>query len=195
MCFEVYDRVKYIISNNTAVVGTNINENSNALVDIENTKKVKLIPYIHGFRVLTIGKYAFCKSNIEYIWIPKTVEVMKLDCLAHIQVLKTVEFEEESNLREYEQGIFYNDSKLRTIHLPNRLQISVQYIFTHCHLDSVFYYGMFEFNQKMFFHDAYVGTDVKNLYVCKNYPYSHFAEITNIQKNLECDLPITINNL
>ena len=181
----VVSGIIYSIANGHAIVGKDIKtEHSNALEKKYNIKRVFIQSYVNGYIVLTIGTYAFTYSNIEYIFIPKTVEVMKLDALAYINELKTVEFEKDSALKTLEQGIFYKSINLKELHLPSRVQTIENSVFGYTQIDSLYYYGMFEINKS----SAFLSSIPNHIYVCENAPFNHFAELESdkLEKVLKC---------
>ena len=183
----VVSGIIYSISNGSAIVGKDIEyEFPNALED-NTTKRVYIRSYINGYIVLTIGTKAFSHSHIEYIFIPKTVEVIKLDALAYINELKTVEFEKDSALKTLEQGIFFNSTNLKELHLPSRVQEVKNSVFECTNIESLYYYGMFEIVENNAFSYT-VSTPPQHLYVCENAPFNHFAELESdkLEKVLKC---------
>ena len=187
MSTSTVNGIIYTIINGSAIVGKDNSEEHNALVDEKNTKRVYIESYVNEYIVLTIGKYAFRFSRVEYIFIPKTIEILKLDSLAYMKELKTVEFEEDSSLKTLEQGVFYNSTNLKELHLPSRVQTVKNSVFEGTNIDFLYYYGMFEIIEDHAFTYT-VSTPPKHLYACKNAPFNHFAELENnkLEKLLNC---------
>ena len=183
---KIYDGITYTFINGSALIGTDKSDvDSNALSD-QSITNVRIRPKIGSYLVLTIGCSAFRRSNIKSIWIPRTVEVMKFDCLAYTNYLTSVEFEIGSNLREMHQGVFYKASALRVLKLPSRLQNISLIAFEFTSLDELFYYGMFEIQGSNIF-DNVVETFPKKIFVCKQATFNHFGEVTTLEKVLNCD--------
>ena len=190
---EIINGVAYTISNGSVYVGSDTSQDYNALLDgnVNTIKRVHVESYVNGYKVLSIGKYAFRHSFIEYIWIPKTIETLDYDSLAH-SPLQIVEFEKDSHLTTLGRGVFYNDTQLETITFGERLQNADGFVFEYSGIKIIFYYGMFTINQDYLFHNSgYSYPD--HIYVCKNAPFTNFGEvITGIEKVLECPIKHSI---
>lgn len=81
-----------------------------------------IIPeYIEGLPVKNISNYAFSNSQIDTVFIPKSIEKIGYMAFANSEV-KTVIFEEGSLLKSFGQQIFYQTNNLETIELPENLE-------------------------------------------------------------------------
>ena len=190
----VNEGIIYSIIDSYAYVGDNEKnlEDHNALDSNNiNAKTITILSHIDGFPVLTIGSYAFRYSSIEYVKIPKTVEIMELDCFAYITTLHTVIFELESHLKEMKQGVFHLSSNIERIILPASLNTIEKYAFGHSGLKYIYYYGQSEMtNDKIFAYDSPVKRDLPSkVYFCRNSQFNHFGEFNEaekIEKVLDC---------
>ena len=184
----VINEIIYTIFNGSTYVGSDDSLMHNAInsENIDSVKDVKLESYIDGYIVLSIGKNAFSHSKIELIWIPKTVEILGYDSLAHCP-LKTVIFEKESHLTTMDRGVFYSDTNFEVIYLPERLQSVGPYVFEKSSIKNVYYYGMFTIEGSYIFHHTFESYP-EHLYVCSNAPFSYFGEFTKLDKVLDCPI-------
>lgn len=82
--------------------------------------KIHSIEFSEDSQLNSIGEDAFSFSSIEYITIPKTVEVIRKNCFAYCQNLNTIEFSENSKLNTIEENAFYRSS-IKSLSIPSNV--------------------------------------------------------------------------
>ena len=190
---QIINGIVYTITDQYAIVGGDSTKQNNAIADetaIYKTKRIKLESHVNGYIVLKIGSQAFSNSNIEYIWIPNTVEVLQFDCLAYIDTLKTVIFEKDSHLTTLEQGVFHKSKNIEILSLPERIQSISQFALGGTNIKTLYYYGMFTIDeQRIFSYDTqyeHPSSFPKEVLTCESSTFDHFGEYSNIKKILKC---------
>ena len=195
MSTTTIDGIVYSIVGNIAYVGyyMNTSKEHNALDDNNvHAKSIVLKPYVNGFPVRTLLKFAFRYSEIEYIWIPKTVRTLGFDSLAYSSTLRTVIFESGSQLEVMEQGVFHKSKNIDRIVLPGNLKVINRFVFGDCGVKFIYYYGYAEINNtEIFFFDGQYRNFPDKVYVCRDAKFNHFGEFVDqekIEKILSCPL-------
>ena len=190
MSTTIIEGIVYSIINNTANVGnySETDQDHNALAeDNIDAKSIVLKPYVNGFPVRKILKYSFVRSQIEYIFIPKTVQTLGFDCLAYSPTLHSVIFESESQLEVMEQGVFHQSKNISRIVLPEKLHTITNYTFGNSGVKIIYYYGQAEINgDSIFLFETDKRVFPEKVYVCSNANFDHFGEFQDVQKILSC---------
>ena len=185
------------ISEKSVLVGTDEEENGNALVDT-SVKEIIIPSYVtnqdKSYVVTTIGTYAFRFNNqITKITISNTVQEIKVDAIAHMSNLKEVIIEKGSQLSRLKRGFLY-DTKVSTFTLPP----SVSYIdikaFGETQMNWVMYCGYREFTETDIFTDDDNNYNPPSyFYVSQNYMFSSFGKLDLLTPTSKCNMYFETN--
>ena len=117
MSYLVYN---FINNSNECVIGTEFSTGTSGLLDL-NVKEV-IIPSKYFDRIVTIiGYNAFAGSNIEKVFIPKTIRVIVRGAFYKCEKLIEVSFEKGSKLQEIGIEAFAYCYNMTFIDLPSSL--------------------------------------------------------------------------
>ena len=178
------------IEANAAVLGTSYCGPAiipSIAIDSSDGKRYKVVTTLkYSFRGCTNLKHvtlpntlkriewdSFYRTAIEYIFIPKSVEIIQGSGLSHMQELKTIVFEPGSKLSKIGNLNFNSDNSLSTVVLPPSLK-SIEHELFYCvtsHIKLV-YCGKNEMTAQLFSN----GNDI-TVYVTKEYKGKKFGDI------------------
>ena len=153
------------------VVGTySYNSDGNGLTN-KNIKNVEIPSTFEGKTIAEVGYCAFYGTNIEAIFIPKTIKMLGNGAFYDCKNLKEVRFEKGSELEKMDYNIFKYCYALTKIDIPPSLKTVVSgsndKIFGYnTALECFSYLGSGDFTSSYFF-----DSDKVIVHVSKNYPY------------------------
>ena len=179
-------------SSNTLIVGTDKETNGNAYID-KTLVDIKIPNFIDcdGFhyKVTIIGKFAFrYVSTIQSIFIPNTIQQIKFDAIAHNINLTKVTFEKNSALAIIGRGFLY-ETQVTDIKLPPSVSYLYLYSFGLTNMKSLYYCGNYFFTESTIFVCSATNELMppEHIYVSKNYPFTSFGPVENLEKTSFCD--------
>ena len=157
---------------------------ANGLLD-KNVKNVENPPYFNGIEVVEIGYRCFWLDNIESVFIPKTIRLIKYAAFANCYKLVDFRFEKGSELQKLETHVFWLCRVLKKIDFPSKINDiginSVGPFFNEASLDCFSYAGTHDFSSLTYF----FGT-VTNVYVSNDYQQSSFASKAITKRGETC---------
>ena len=172
------------------VVGTSSNIGSGNFGNGLTNKNVKIVEIPSTFEEKTIaevGEHAFRGTNIESIFIPKTIKMLG-NSFFDLKSLKEVRFEEGSELEKMGRNTFYGCSALTKIDIPSTLKTVVSdennIIFgRNTALECFSYLGSSSFTSSYFFTDD---MDKVIVHVSKSYPYNTLGQKSVTKDSKTC---------
>ena len=182
--------VVFTRESNYYIVGTNQRNDNNAE---SNLSSVVLPSEFNGAPVKAIGDFAFRKSTtLVSVFIPNTVEELRIDCFSYAKTLKTVLFADNSKLRKIELGAFYC-TDIKHIVVPPSVKTFGGNCFACTRLESIFVCGI-----PSSIHSYIFGTNdpgnflafPAQVYVNERFPFDKFGDFENITRSSSCNLNI-----
>ena len=172
------------------VVGTSTGQgNGNGLID--KTVKDVVIPSTNENKnVVEIGWDAFKFTNIESVFIPKTIMKISGYSFSGCSFLKKVIFEPGSNLKEFGSSVFCAAKSLKKIDFPPSLSSIGSYplysFFSPNPLKCFSYLGTQNFASVANFFNS----TPKIIHVSKYYPSSTFAGEPVVKDDISCNMKV-----
>ncbi len=128
-----------------------------AFTNCTNLKHVEL-----SSKLLDTGYSTFSGCGLNSIWIPKSLRVIGCGSFASCTDLTSLTFEERSKCNEIDDSAFEYCGKLKTVRLPESLEILGKYAFSSC--ESL--------------EDITIGSNVKTIHTTTFYDCANLTTIT-----------------
>ena len=146
----------YTITNNVVSIGTDDEEvPSNADPNFECSQFLAIPEQIENKNVEIISQSAFrFHTKLTKVIIPWTVKSIGWDAFAYIYTLKSVTFQENSQLTSLATGTFYCCHSLEFLRLPYSLQTLGSYSLSINGLKQLIYCGKNEMTNNKIFNDS-----------------------------------------
>ena len=155
------------------VVGTSFRaSDGNGLIN-KSVKNIEIPPVFNGMKVVELGFRCFCLTDIESVFIPNSIVLIRYAALAICYKLTEVRFEAGGKSLEFQHHVFWESKSIKRIDFPFSVDniAEVTNFFYQVSLDCFSYEGTHDFSSFVDFFNT-----VTNVYVSNNYPSSTFAE-------------------
>lgn len=192
----------YLLSDSDATIGT-INETIpyndsiklEAFINSAYTKFRVVIPNCieyknKNYTITTIGAYSFRKSDITYLYIPRSVVRILDYAIDWVPYLEKVEFERDSQLIEIQRS-FLVDSTVTRLEIPAYASsIGTAFLKYNTHIKKIFFFGKNEITCES---DLSAYEDLQ-IYVHSYYKSSKLCSVSVISRDIFPSLaPVTCN--